>query len=81
MPTSGKEIDVIGRATHWGEERVVYLDDDGRQRSIAIALTDLCPEDEFRHVAAGRAMFRTRDLLALRRRLEAIEAMLAVKPV
>ena len=28
LPTSGKEIDVIGRATHWGEERVVYLDDD-----------------------------------------------------
>jgi hypothetical protein len=32
-------------------------------------------------VAAGRAMFRTGDLLALSRRLEAIEAMLAAKPV
>jgi hypothetical protein len=74
-------IDVIGRATHWGEERVVYLNDDGRQQSISIALTDLGPEDEFRRVAAGRAMFRTRDLLELSDRLEALEAILAAEPV
>jgi hypothetical protein len=81
LPTNGKEIDVIGRATHWGEERVVYLDDDGRKRSISAAFTDIGQDDEFRRVAAGRAMFRTGDLLDLSARLETIMAMLAAGPV
>ncbi|MBV9533430.1 MAG: hypothetical protein JO283_20800, partial [Bradyrhizobium sp.] len=81
LPTCGKEIDVIERATHWGEPRVVYLNDDGRKQSIAVAFTDIDPEDEFRQVAAGRAMFRTRDLLALSGRLEAIQALVAAKPL
>jgi hypothetical protein len=77
----GQEIDVIERSTHWGEPRVVYLNDDGRKHSIAVDFTDIGPEDEFRQVAAGRAMFRTRDLLELSDRLAAIRAMLAAKPV
>jgi Family of unknown function (DUF5372) len=69
LPTRGKEIQVVGRATHWGEERVVYLNDDGRQQSIPTAFTDLAQEDGFRRIAAGRAAFRTCDLLNLCRRL------------
>jgi hypothetical protein len=71
---SGREIDVVGRATHWGEERVVYVDADGRMQSIATAFTDLGQEDEFRRIAAGRAAFRTRDLLELCRRVDALLA-------
>ncbi|MGA7450799.1 MAG: DUF5372 family protein [Rhodoplanes sp.] len=74
LPTSGTEIDVVGRATHWGEERVVYLDADGRMQSISTAFTDLCRDDEFRRIAAGRAAFRTCDLLDLWRRLDALLA-------
>jgi hypothetical protein len=74
LPISGQEIDVIGRATHRGEERVIYLDDDGRKQSISVAFTDIGPEDEFRRIAAGRAAFRTCDLVDLCRRLEAILA-------
>jgi hypothetical protein len=81
LPTNGKEIDVIGWATHWGEERVVYLDDDGRKQSISIALTDIGQGDEFRRVAAGRAMFRTGDLLDLRARLDTIMTMLTAGSV
>lgn len=74
LPTNGKEIDVIGRATHWGEERVVYLDDDGCKQSISTTFTDIAQEDEFRRIAAGRAAFRTCDLLELCRRLDAVLA-------
>jgi hypothetical protein len=74
LPTSGREIDVFGRASHWGEERILYLNADGRPRSIATAFTDIEPEDEFRRIAAGRAMFRARDLLDLCRRLDVIGA-------
>jgi hypothetical protein len=72
LPTKGKEIQVIGRATHWGEERVVYLNADGRQQSIPTTFTDISEEDEFRRIAAGRAAFRTCDLLELCRRLAAL---------
>ena len=74
MPTSGREIDVVGRATHWGEARLVYLNDSGRTQSIPAAFTDIAEVDEFRCVAAGRAAFRTCDLLDLCRRLDVLLA-------
>lgn len=81
LPISGKEIDVIGRASHWGEERVIYLDDDGCKQSISLAFTDLTLDDGFRQVANGRAAFRTCDLHALRLRLDALLAMLETRGV
>ena len=74
LPTKGREIEVVGRATHWGEERVVYLNDNARIQSISVAFTDLGKEDEFRRIAAGRAAFRTCDLLDLWRRLDGLLA-------
>jgi len=78
LPANGREIDVIGRASHWGEERIVYLDDDGRKQSIPTTFTDIAQEDEFRRIAARRAVFRTSDLLELCRRLDAVLAGQAV---
>jgi Family of unknown function (DUF5372) len=49
------------------------LNDNGRTRSIS-AFTDLGKEDEFRRIAAGRAAFRTCDLLDLWRRLDGLLA-------
>ena len=72
LPVSGREIDVVAQTTHWGEDRVFYLNDDGRRRSIAAAFTDLVQEDEFRRVGAERAAFRTSDLLSLCRRLDVL---------
>jgi hypothetical protein len=40
-------------------------------QSIAAAFTDIGQPDEFRQIAAGRAAFRTCDLLDLCRRLDA----------
>jgi hypothetical protein len=43
-------------------------------QSIATAFTDLGQDDEFRRIAAGRAAFRTCDLVDLWRRLDAVLA-------
>jgi hypothetical protein len=72
LPTAGREIEVIGRATHWSEQRVMYLDEEGRAVSVSLAFTDLAPVDEFIQVAAGRCAFRTQDLLELGRRLDVL---------
>jgi len=61
--------DLISRRRHWGEDRIVYLDEAGRLRWIASAWTDIEPADEFRLIAAGRAAFRTVDLQELCRML------------
>ena len=44
---------------------MVYAGEDGRICTIASAFTDVDPADEFGLMAAGRAAFRTSDLLAL----------------
>jgi hypothetical protein len=64
-PHSGREFELICRRRHWGEDRVVYTDEDGRLRTISAALTDVAPVDAFRHVAGGKAAFRTVDLVTL----------------
>jgi len=65
-PRHGQEIDVACRRRHWGEDRLVYLDGGGHLCSICASLTDVDPPDEFRRIAAGRAAFRTDDLVELR---------------
>src|SRR5258707_15867649 len=68
-PLHGRKVELISRRRHWGEDRIVYLDEAGRLRWIASAWTDIEPADEFRLIAAGRAAFRTVDLLELCRTL------------
>jgi hypothetical protein len=68
-PLSGRKVELISRRRHWGEDRILYLDEAGRLRWIACAWTDIEPPDEFRRIAAGRAAFRTIDLLELCRTL------------
>ena len=64
-PRSGREFELICRRRHWGEDRVVYSDEDGRLRTISAAFTDAAPLDEFRLAAGGKAAFRTVDLMTL----------------
>jgi hypothetical protein len=71
-PQSGREFELVCRRRHWSEDRVTYLDDDGRLRSVSADLTDIDPSDEFRRVAAGRAAFHPVDLLALCELLEGL---------
>jgi len=71
-PQSGREFELVCRRRHWSEDRVTYLDDDGRLRSVSADLTDIDPPDEFRRVAAGSAAFHPIDLAALCELLEGL---------
>jgi hypothetical protein len=64
-PHCGREFELICRRRHWGEDRVVYANEDGRLRTVSAALTDVAPVDAFRLVAGGTAAFRTVDLVTL----------------
>jgi hypothetical protein len=57
----------------WGEERVDYLDEQGRLRMIPASWTSLAAPDPFVVVSSGRSWFRVEDLLALSRLIEAID--------
>jgi hypothetical protein len=50
------------------------VNDDGRMQSIPAAFTNIGQQDEFRRIAAGRAVFRTSDLVDLCRRLDVLLA-------
>jgi Family of unknown function (DUF5372) len=64
-PWRGREfVFVVARRT-WGEDRVFFLDEDGVQRSLPRAWTDMADVDPFAVVAAGRSPFLVEDLLAL----------------
>jgi hypothetical protein len=64
-PWRGREfVFVVARRT-WGEDRVFFLDEDGVQRSLLRAWTDMADVDPFVALAAGRSPFRVEDLLAL----------------
>jgi Family of unknown function (DUF5372) len=76
-PLAGRKIDFVCRRQYWGEDRIVYLDRHGRIRWIAASWTDIDPADDFRAIAAGRAAFRTIDLLELHRTLARIAAQWA----
>ena len=73
-PLKGQTFEVISRSLHWGEDRVIYRAADGTLPSIAAAMTDMAQPDAFGRVAAGRAAFRTADLMALVALLDRISA-------
>ena len=50
---------------NWGEQRVFFQGDNGNVRSMPVSWTSIAPVDPFVMVAAGRAYFRTDDLLRL----------------
>lgn len=57
----------------WGEDRVFFHLEDGYLHSLPAAWTDVGPADPFVTIAAGRALFRSEDLLALVRLLRDLD--------
>lgn len=49
----------------WGEDRAFFFGDDGTQKSLPRAWTDVADVDVFVALAGGRCPFRIADLLAL----------------
>jgi hypothetical protein len=69
-PWSGREFVFAAVRQTWAEDRVFFLDEDGRQYSLPVGWTDAAGPDLFVTVAAGRCPFRVADLLALARLAE-----------
>ena len=53
------------RGQNWREDRAWFHDGAGRLRSVPANWTDLVADDAFNVVSAGRAAFRTQELLEL----------------
>jgi hypothetical protein len=64
-PWFGQEFDLVMRGQNWREDRAWFHDGTGRLRSVPAYWTDLVADDAFNVVAAGRAAFRTQELLEL----------------
>jgi hypothetical protein len=64
-PWSGREFVFLAMRKTWAEDRVFFLDADGRQYSLPVGWTDAAGPDVFVEMAAGRCPFRVEDLLGL----------------
>jgi Family of unknown function (DUF5372) len=64
-PWRGRGFVFIAARQSWGEDRVLFFDGDGVQRSLPRGWTDAADIDPFVALAAGRSPFRVQDLLEL----------------
>ena len=71
-PWCGREFVFLAVRQTWSEDRVFFLDGDGRQYSLPAGWTDAVEPDVFVSVAAGRCPFRLADLLALGQLIEGL---------
>jgi Family of unknown function (DUF5372) len=64
-PWSGREFVFVAARRAWGEDRVLFLDEEDVQRSLPRGWTDAGDVDAFVVLAAGRCALRVEDLLGL----------------
>jgi hypothetical protein len=64
-PLTGQEFEFVKRRKNWQLDRVYYFDAAGELATLPAEWTDVVAPDPFVVIAAGRAPFRTEDLLAL----------------
>jgi hypothetical protein len=64
-PLFGREFEFVKRRRNWDDDRVYFYDEARELVSLPAEWTDVVPADPFVVVAAGRAPFRTADLLEL----------------
>jgi hypothetical protein len=72
-PLFGQEFDLTMRYLNWREDQAFFYDRAERLRSIPAAWTDLVADDPFNIMAAGRAAFRTQELLDLAQLISALQ--------
>jgi len=71
-PWSGREFVFVAVRQTWSQDRVFFLDAEGRQFSLPVGWTDAAAPDEFVAMAAGRCPFRFADLAELRRLIDGL---------
>jgi len=64
-PLHGQEFRLATYRHNWSENRVYFHDRQGKLISLPAEWTDILPPDPFVVISAGRAAFRTSDLLEL----------------
>jgi hypothetical protein len=64
-PLYGREFVLVDRRTAWAEDRVYFHDEMGSLRRLPAVWTSIAAPDTFVMISAGRAHFRTSDLLQL----------------
>ena len=64
-PLAGQDFEFVKRRKNWQLDRVYYFDSAGELSTLPAQWTDVVAPDPFVVIAAGRAPFRTEDLLAL----------------
>jgi hypothetical protein len=64
---------LVTRKQNWGEDRVMYVDAQGRLRSLLASWTSFAEEDPFTRASAGRSWFRPDDLVQLSVLIAALE--------
>jgi Family of unknown function (DUF5372) len=76
-PLFGQELEFVKRRRNYGDDVVYVCGLDGELLSLAAQWTDAVPADPFVEAAAGRAPFRTGDLLELAGRVVELAARVA----
>jgi len=71
----GQRFELVGYAHTWGEHRVFFRKPkDERVHSLPASFTDVEGSDPYLTISAGRAHFRSEDLLALACLLDELKA-------
>lgn len=76
-PLSGRELEFVKRRRNYGDDLVYVYGVDGELLPLPARWTDTVPADPFVEAAAGRAPFRTEDLLELADRVAQLVSQVA----
>ena len=76
-PLFGRELEFVKRRRNYGDDLVYVYGVDGELLPLPARWTDAVPPDPFVEAAAGRAPFRTGDLLELAGRVAELAARVA----
>ena len=76
-PLFGRELEFVKRRRNYGDDLVYVYGVDGELLPLPAQWTDAVPADPFVEAAAGRAPFRTGDLLELAGRVAELAARVA----
>lgn len=76
-PLFGQELEFVKRRKNYGDDVVYVCGLDGELLPLPAQWTDAVPADPFVEAAAGRAPFRTEDLIELAGRVVGLAARVA----
>ena len=65
IPQHNNEYEFVDRRQTWGQDRVVYFDENGNAATILSSWTDVAEPDIFIVQSAGRCNFKYSDLVEL----------------